>query len=110
MKPKDMITWAASVTAVLLTGCIGLCGMHEMFRRTFPDEVLTPSASRALLILAVASLVSTFVVRLSKVTTGTFQFSGLGITFKGLACQATLWVLVFISFSAAFLAMMKFVS
>jgi hypothetical protein len=43
-------------------------------------------------------------------TIGTFQFSGLGITFKWLTCQATLWVLVFIRFSAAFLAMMKFVS
>ncbi len=38
---------------------------------------------------------------------GGVQFSGLGITFKGFACQATLSVIVFISFSGAFMASMK---
>jgi hypothetical protein len=108
MKPKDIITWALSITATFLAACIALCGMYGMVRLSLsPGGVLTPCAFRSLVILLVASLVATLVTCYSRVTAGRFQFSGLGITFKGVACQATLWVVVFISFSGAFLALTK---
>jgi hypothetical protein len=57
-----------------------------------------------------ASLVATLVVRVSNVASGRFQFSGLGMVFKGFACEATIWVVVFVSFAAAFLAVSKCVA
>jgi hypothetical protein len=108
MNPKIVIVWALSITAVLLVACIGVCGMYGMVKLSLSSGgVLTPCVVRSLVILLVASLVATLVACSARVTAGRFQFSGLGITFKGFACQATLWVVVFISFSAAFLAFMK---
>lgn len=110
MKPKDVLRWAATTIAVLLLAGIGFCGMRGMFKLYNSTVVLTPQTGESLIVLVVASMSATIVVALSNVRTGTFQFSGLGINFKGLACQATIWVVVFVSFSVAFLAVMKCVA
>lgn len=107
MKPKDVLRWAATVISVLLLGGIGLCGIRGMFRLYDSVVVLTPHTGESLVVLVVASMIATLVVGLSNVNAGDFQFSGLGINFKGLACQATIWVAVFVSFSVAFLAVVK---
>jgi uncharacterized membrane protein len=64
--------------------------------------VLTPGVTQALLVLLIAVFIASIVVHLSKVTAGEFQFSGLGFSFRGFACQATLWVLVFMSVTVGF--------
>jgi hypothetical protein len=108
MKPRNLITWAGALTAIAFGACIGLCGMHEMLSMSFsPHGLLTPASLRTLLVLMLASLIATLVVCLSKVASGKFQFSGLGMDFKGFACEATIWVVVFVSFTAAYVAVLK---
>lgn len=109
MKPKHLMLWAVAITSVLLVGCGGFCAMHEMLKRTHSLDVilLTPRVGEALVVLVVASVISTLVVGLTKVRAGTVQFSGLGVTFQGLACHATIWVVVFATVSVAFLALIK---
>jgi len=107
MKPKQVIAWAMTLTAILLLGCIVVCGVRAMFQPNFSlagvvMSVLTPGVTQALLVLLIAVFIASIVVHLSKVTGGEFQFSGLGFTFKGFACQATLWVLVFMSVTVGF--------
>ena len=102
MAPKDIVAWAIAGTSAAVVSALGVWSIRQVLSSDFQlNSFIRPSVLEALFIILLAAMVATMVVLLARSPHGTFQFSGMGISFKGIVCPATLWTFVFVCIIAA---------